>query len=114
MKSVDMESHVFERDLLPQRKPRTEPATPGVFCEVCQRWFPGPPDTRHQCLAKLRIGDRYVGEAYDNASSPMVWHINPDCGAMAGRAVVKLTVEHQAEIEKFTGKLLRPCRLCSK
>ena len=60
------------------------------------------------------VGDHYVGEAHDNGRAPSVWHVDPDCGAMAGKAVVKLTPEHQTEIERFTGKLLRPCRLCSK
>jgi hypothetical protein len=59
-------------------------------------------------------GNRYVGHAHDNGRAPQTWHVNPECGALAGREVSLLTPEFKDQIERFTGKLLRPCRLCSK
>lgn len=56
----------------------------------------------------------YVGHTRDGGRAPQTWHVDPNCGALAGRDVQPLTAELRREIEDHTGKLLRPCRLCSR
>lgn len=65
---------------------------------------------------RLIGGERYVRTApqQNRRTAPQVWHFDQDCPALDGHDVVKLTREGAADIERLTGKLLRPCRLCSK